>query len=174
MTDRDCTIRLNTLRGILTETTLLEKQSQGIESKMELYKLLQKRQKACTAAAQEFQDAGREDLVGKENEQIGVLQGYLNEFDVLSTDQTETAIRDLVTWMESKGSHPRRGTVRKQLFQENGAFHDKIVDDHLVTTTINDLVKDLPPLKKKSKKEREKARSIAQADSSKDDTHLAQ
>ncbi|KAI4176725.1 MAG: hypothetical protein LQ343_000818 [Gyalolechia ehrenbergii] len=168
------TQRLNTLRGILTETTSLEKQSQGIESKKELFKLLQKRHKACTVAAKEFQDAGREDLVGKENDQIGILQGYLNEFDVLPKDQIVTAIRDLVKWMESKGSKPRRGTVRKQLFQENGAFHDKIVDDHLVTITINDLVEDRPPLKKKTAKEREREKSKAQANDSNDDMHLVQ
>ncbi|KAL8934624.1 MAG: hypothetical protein Q9216_005813 [Gyalolechia sp. 2 TL-2023] len=172
--DCDCNIRLNTLRGILTETTSLEKQSQGIESKSELYKLLRKRQKACATAAKEFQDAGRVDLVGKENEQIGILQGYLNEFDVLSKDQTVTAIQDLVKWMESKGSKPRRGTVRKQLFQENGAFYDKIVDEHLVTMTINDLVEEMPPRNRKSKQRLEMDRLKAQAEESNNDIHPVQ
>lgn len=124
-------------------------------------------------AAKEFQDAGREDLVGKENEQISVLQGYLDEFEVLTKDQTVTAIQDLVNWMESKGASPRRGTVRKQLFEENGAFHDQIVDDHLVTMTINDLVEDKPPLKKKPRKEREKEKLKEQAGDSDGDAHLA-
>ncbi|KAL8711928.1 MAG: hypothetical protein Q9225_007025 [Loekoesia sp. 1 TL-2023] len=144
--------RLNTLRGILTETTSLEKRSQGIKSDKELFKLLQKRQKASSVAAKEFQDAGREDLVSKENEQIGVLQGYLDEFDVMSTDRVVTAVRDLVQWMESKGSSPRRETVRKQLFQEGGAFHNKIVNEGLVTSTINDLVKEIPSPKSSSEK----------------------
>lgn len=99
------------------------------------------------------------------------MQGYLDEFEVLTKDQTVTAIRDLVKWMESKGASPRRGTVRKQLFQEKGAFHDQIVDDHLVTMTINDLVEDMPPLKKKPKKERERERLKEQAGDSDGDVH---
>lgn len=70
----------------------------------------------------------------------------------MSTDQIVTAVRDLVQWMESKGSSPRRETVRKQLFQEGGAFYNKIVNENVVTNTINDLVKDIPSLKSNSEK----------------------
>ncbi|KAL9600323.1 MAG: hypothetical protein Q9219_003273 [cf. Caloplaca sp. 3 TL-2023] len=135
------TQRLNTLRGILSETTTLEKQSQSIQSNKDLYRLLSRRQKACIAAAKEFQAAGREDLVDQENEQSSVLQEYLDTFDVMSTDDTVTNVSDLVDWMKSKGATPKIETVRKQLFEEGGKFHGKIVDDVLVTNKINELLK---------------------------------
>ncbi|KAL8829252.1 MAG: hypothetical protein Q9170_006247 [Blastenia crenularia] len=137
-------------------------ESRSLQSDREIFKLLQKRQKACTIAANEFQNAGRAELVGKEHEQAGILQGYLNQFDIMSTDQTVTAIRTLVDWMNSKGTGPRRETVRKQLFQEGGPLHNQIVDDALVTTTIEELVKDIPPLKKNSEKKKLMAKERAE------------
>ncbi|KAL8763009.1 MAG: hypothetical protein Q9184_001096 [Pyrenodesmia sp. 2 TL-2023] len=139
-------IRLNVLRGILTELTVLEKRSEAIQTDKQLYKLLSKRRKACKDAAAEFQGAGRDDLVGKENEQMDVLQGYMEEFPSLSTDEITAAIKDLISWMQSKGSNPRSDKkAMKYLFEKGGPFHDMIVDDAFVAETFKRLVSDLPP-----------------------------
>ena len=80
----------------------------------------------------------------------------------MAADQAASTIRELVKWMESKGASPRRETVRKQLFQEGGAFHEQIVDEELVTSTINELVKEVPPLKSNSEKKKERAKAHAE------------
>ncbi|KAI4259908.1 MAG: hypothetical protein LQ352_000558 [Teloschistes flavicans] len=125
---------------------MLEKQSQGIKSNKQLFKLLEKRKNASTRAADEFKAAGREDLTVKENDQIGVLQAYLDTFDVPTPDETVAIIEDIVHRSASKGTPPKKETVRLQLFshgmagRSDGPFRDKIVDERLVTKTIDRLI----------------------------------
>lgn len=126
------------LRGILTETTSLEKESKGIKTNKQLYKILQKRKSASLNAAKEFQAANREDLTGKENEQIGVLQEYLNRFDTMTADEIAAAVRTTIQGFEIEGVTPKRDKVRARL--SRGAFEDKILDEALVAKTINRMV----------------------------------
>ncbi|KAI4108734.1 MAG: hypothetical protein L6R37_000898 [Teloschistes peruensis] len=139
-------LRLNVLRGVLTETITLEKQSQGIKSNKQLFKLLEKRKNASIRAANEFKAAGREDLTVKENEQISVLQSYLDTFDVLTADETVAAVEGIVRFALSKGAPPKKETVRVQLFRPatedraEGPLCEKIVDERLVTQTIDRLI----------------------------------
>ncbi|KAI4280570.1 MAG: hypothetical protein L6R38_004366 [Xanthoria sp. 2 TBL-2021] len=137
--------RLNVLRGILTETTSLEKESKGIKTNKQLYKLLQKRKSASLNAAKEFQAANREDLTGKENEQIGILQGYLNGFDTMTADEIIGAIQATIQEFETEGVTPKRDKVRARL--SRGAFEDKILDEALVAKTINRMVHEVAPSK---------------------------
>lgn len=138
--------RLNVLRGILSEVTVLEKRSEGIQTLKQLHTLLSKRRNACEKAATEFQGAGRDDLVGKENEQIGVLQAYMEECPGLSTDTITAEIKDLLRWMQSKGSHPKSDKkAMKYLYEKGGPFHGEIVDDAFVKETWKRLIRDLPP-----------------------------
>ncbi|KAI4250670.1 MAG: hypothetical protein L6R42_008687 [Xanthoria sp. 1 TBL-2021] len=137
--------RLNVLRGILTETTSLEKESKGIKTNKQLYKLLQKRKSASLNAAKEFQAANREDLTGKENEQIGILQGYLNGFDTMTADEIVGAIQATIQEFETEGVTPKRDKVRARL--SRGAFEDKILDEALVAKTINRMVHEVAPSK---------------------------
>ncbi|KAL8653182.1 MAG: hypothetical protein Q9210_002255 [Variospora velana] len=140
--------RLNVLRAILTEITVLEKRSQPVQTEAQLHKLLEKRQNTCKAAAEEFQKADREDLVSKENEQIDVLQEYMDDSPTLSTDETVLAIQNLIRWMQTKGSNPSPKSDKKALrylFQEGGALHGKMVDKSLVSRTFERLVNELPP-----------------------------
>ncbi|KAL8690804.1 MAG: hypothetical protein Q9218_003830 [Villophora microphyllina] len=138
--------RLNVIRGVLTETTTLDKESRAIKSNKQLFKLLEKRINASKRAANEFQAAGREDLTSKENEQIGILQEYLDTFDVPTADETVATIQDLVHSLASEGAPPRKATVRAELFsRDDSPFRDKIVDDRLVTETIERLVNKTAP-----------------------------
>ncbi|KAL8753557.1 MAG: hypothetical protein Q9199_004957 [Rusavskia elegans] len=137
--------RLNVLRGILTETTSLEKESKGIKTNKQLYKLLQKRKSASLNAAKEFQAANREDLTGKENEQIGILQGYLNGFDTMTADEIVGAIQATIQEFETEGVTPKRDKVRARL--SRGAFEDTILDEALVAKTINRMVHEVAPSK---------------------------
>ncbi|KAL8651766.1 MAG: hypothetical protein Q9226_004553 [Calogaya cf. arnoldii] len=137
--------RLNVLRGILTETTSLEKESKGIKSNKQLYKLLQRRKNASLNAAKEFQAANRENLTAQENEQIGILQGYLNGFNIMTADEVVSAIQATIQELEAEGVTPKRDRVRARL--SRGAFEDKILDEALVAKTINRMVHEVAPSK---------------------------
>ncbi|KAL8803700.1 MAG: hypothetical protein Q9182_003032 [Xanthomendoza sp. 2 TL-2023] len=139
--------RLNVLRGILTETTSLEKESKGVKTDKQLFKLLQRRRSASLNAAKEFQNAGRDDLTDKENQQISVLQGYLDGFHTTSADEVVEAIQMAVRELEVEGVTPKRERVRAILYRSGGAFEDKILDDSLVAKTINRLVHEVAPSK---------------------------
>ncbi|KAL8735206.1 MAG: hypothetical protein Q9166_001082 [cf. Caloplaca sp. 2 TL-2023] len=139
--------RLNVLRGILTETTSLEKESKGVKTSKQLFKLLQKRKSASLNAAKEFQAAGREDLTDKENEQIGILQGYLDGFSTTSADEVVLAIQAAIQELELAGVTPKRDRVRAILYRPGGAFEDKILDEPLVAKMINRLVHEVAPSK---------------------------
>ncbi|KAL8709321.1 MAG: hypothetical protein Q9220_005914 [cf. Caloplaca sp. 1 TL-2023] len=134
-------------RGILTETTSLEKDSKGIKTNKSLFKLLQKRKSASILAAQQFRAAGREDLTNNEHEQIAVLDGYLNNFDTTTADEVATAISDAIRELKAEDVTPRRDRVRKLLFREGGTLGDKILDEGLVAKTINRLVHESAPSK---------------------------
>ncbi|KAL8789158.1 MAG: hypothetical protein Q9213_001265 [Squamulea squamosa] len=139
--------RLNVLRGILTETTSLEKESKGIKTNKQLYKLLQKRKSASLNAAKEFQAANREDLTEKENEQVGILQGYLDGFATTSAEEVVGAIQASIQELEVEGVTPKRDRVRARLYRPGGAFEDKILDEALVAKTINRMVHEVAPSK---------------------------
>ncbi|KAL8999898.1 MAG: hypothetical protein Q9169_001304 [Polycauliona sp. 2 TL-2023] len=134
-------------RGILTETTSLEKESKGIKTNKQLYKLLHKRKSASLNAAKEFQAANRDDLTGKENEQIGILQGYLDNFDTSTADEIAGAIQVIIQELEQEGVTPKRDRVRARLFRPGGSLHDKILDETLVAKTINRMVHEVAPSK---------------------------
>ncbi|KAL8702478.1 MAG: hypothetical protein Q9201_004350 [Fulgogasparrea decipioides] len=144
--------RLNVLRGILTEITASEKEARPVKTNRRLFQILQKRQNTCKAAAKEFEDAGREDLSAKENEQIRVLQEYLNNdsFVELSEDETVAAIKAAVEDIVRKELTPKR--VREVLFREGGAFEDRITDGETVSKNIMRLVHEAAPLENGSKK----------------------
>ncbi|KAL8813919.1 MAG: hypothetical protein Q9223_006822 [Gallowayella weberi] len=139
--------RLNVLRGILTETASLEKESKGVKTNKQLFKLLQKRKSASLNAAKEFQNARRDDLTDKENQQISVLQGYLDGFHTTTADEVVEAIQTAIRELEAEGVTPKRERVRAILYRSGGAFEDKILDDALVATTINRLVHEVAPSK---------------------------
>lgn len=65
---------------------------------------------------------------------------------MLSTDEVVAAIKDLIRWMQGKGSNPRnKNKALRYLFQEGGAFHNKLVDEGFVARTFQRLVNELPP-----------------------------
>ncbi|KAL8911509.1 MAG: hypothetical protein Q9171_003317 [Xanthocarpia ochracea] len=140
-------MRLNVLRGILTETTSLEKESKGIKTNKQLYKLLQRRRNASSNAAKEFQAASRQDLTEKENEQIAILQGYLDGFAITPADEVVGAVQATIQELEVEGVTPKRDKVRARLFRPNGALEGKILDEALVEKTINLMVHEVSPSK---------------------------
>lgn len=72
-------ISLSVLRGILADVTNASKTPAPIKTDRQMIKLLQKRVKASKDAASQFAAAGRQDLTGKEESQVAVLEEYASQ-----------------------------------------------------------------------------------------------
>jgi uncharacterized protein YqeY len=70
---------LNVIRSLQAEIINASKTATPITTDGALYKLIQKQIKSSTTAIAEFENAKREDLVTKEQEQLDVLKGYAGE-----------------------------------------------------------------------------------------------
>jgi uncharacterized protein YqeY len=74
---------LNVIRSLQAEIINASKTATPVTTDGGLYKLIQKQIKSSTTAIAEFENAKREDLVTKEQEQLDVLKGYASEIDGL-------------------------------------------------------------------------------------------
>lgn len=87
---------LNTIRALQAEIINASKTPTPIETDCHLYKLLLKQIQASESAIQEFKAAKREDLVTKEQEQLSVLQSYLDEIPTMPESELDELIKDVV------------------------------------------------------------------------------
>ena len=123
----------------------MAKDSKPIKTNNQLVKLLSKRARLSTIAAEEFRSAGREDLTEKEHAQITIMQGYMSEVGTLSADEIVAEIEAAVKQLHGEGTTPKQDNVRALLFRPDGLFEDKVIDQELVTQTIRRLVHQVAP-----------------------------
>ncbi|KAF4553084.1 Yqey-like protein [Elsinoe fawcettii] len=134
------TARLNVVRGILNEVTNSSKTSSPIKTDMQLLSLLRKRTAASETAKKEFQDAGRSDLIEKEDAQLNVLQEYAGGVATWNDDQIKEAVSAVVQDMKSSGGKVIMGDVLKRLFAPGGDLDGKPVEKAKVTVAVKQLL----------------------------------
>ncbi|KAI1386259.1 GatB/YqeY domain-containing protein [Hypoxylon trugodes] len=125
--------RLTAIRSILASTQNLSKTSNPITTDAQLVALLRRTSRASSDAASEFQAAGRQDLVDKEQQQISIFDSYIAESGVeeLSPDQLRTIVAGVVTALTSEptlgAGKPKMGDVMKKLLAPGGPLEGKDV-----------------------------------------------
>lgn len=87
--------RLLTIRSLLTAITEREKEGGGPLSDDDLLAIVQKQAKQRRDAAEQYDDAGRDDLAQKERDELAVLGRYLPE--QLSDDEIRRIVHEIVT-----------------------------------------------------------------------------
>lgn len=87
--------RLLTIRSLLTAITEREKEGGGPLSDDDLLAIVQKQAKQRRDAAEQYDDAGRDDLAQKERDELAVLGRYLPE--QLSDDEIRRVVHEIVT-----------------------------------------------------------------------------
>ena len=150
--------RLNVLRGILTETTALEKRSQSVKNDKQIYKIIEKQIKASTKAAEEFASAGREDLRDKEHGQISIMEEYKAAVKSVSEEEVVVAVQDAIQQLQTDGVTPKRERVRRLLFAKGGTLEDKVINgsEDIVAKTVHAMVHEVAPSKNKQQEKKDR------------------
>ncbi|KAK3318383.1 Yqey-like protein-domain-containing protein [Apodospora peruviana] len=126
MRAKDAT-RLAVLRAILAATLNASKTASPIKTDAQLVALLRKTARASQEAVDGFRNAGREDLVEKEDAQIKVLLEYVSESGITSVD--EAALREMATQSKvdivADGANVNVGELMKRLLAPGGPLEGK-------------------------------------------------
>ena len=90
--------------------------------------LIRKRVKSSGAAVEEFENAKRDDLKGRELAQIAVLETYIHESDSMGEDDVTKAIQSVIGKMRSEQKAVNQGSVMKSMVGPGGVLEDQAVD----------------------------------------------
>ncbi|KAF2484966.1 Yqey-like protein-domain-containing protein [Neohortaea acidophila] len=136
------TNRLNVLRSLIADVTNAAKTSSPIKTDMQILSLLRKRQAAAKQASEEFKAAGRQDLVEKEQGQVGVLEEYAGSVETISADDIREVVIRVVN--DSKEQRPdgqaNIGEVLKKLLGAGGSLDGKPVDRKEVSRIVKEVL----------------------------------
>jgi len=121
--------RLSVLRLVLAEVLNASKTDRPIQTDAQLVHLLRKTEAASQAAVEDFRTAKRQDLVDKEEQQVGVLQEYIRSsgLEVLGKEDLREMVRltlgDLAT--DQVPHRSQLGEAVKRLLAPGGPLDGK-------------------------------------------------
>ena len=111
------TARLSVLRGVISAVNNASKTSSPVKTDVQLLGLLRKTARSSQDAVAEFQNAGRSDLVDKEEAQIRVLQEYMqaSEVESVSDEDLRAVVAATIAEVQAEGGKVATGEVMKRL-----------------------------------------------------------
>lgn len=130
------TSRLNVLRGVLADITNASKTATPAKTDLQIVSLLRKRAAASKAAAEEFQKANRGDLVGKEEEQVAIMEGYAESVKMLDEEEVRKIVSELRIGMEKEGVKVDKGSLIRKLIGPGGVFDGQPVEAKTVARMV--------------------------------------
>jgi len=133
------TNRLSVLRSLLTQTLNASKTSAPISTDLQMLALLRKTANASRAAAVEFKEAGRDDLVDKEESQLKIMEEYACSVETVGEDDIRSAVSAVVEKMKSEGATLQMGEVLKRVFAP-AVLGDKPVERGNVAKIVKDIL----------------------------------
>jgi uncharacterized protein len=142
MKDKDAP-RLAVLRSVLAATLNASKTSSPIATDVQLVALLLKTARTGKESTAEFREAGRQDLVDKEEAQIRVLEEYVAESGIESIDDAKLreVVQQVMSELLAGGEKPRStGPVMKKLLAPDGPLAGKTFDKAALGTIAKELL----------------------------------
>jgi uncharacterized protein len=133
-------IRLNVLRGIFAEVTNASKTNSPYDTDVKLYGLLTQKATSSKAAAQEFEEAKREDLRDKELSQVSILEEYASSVEIVSEDALKAAIQKVIGERRTKDQPVNIGTVMKDLLGPGGELEGQPVPQAMAAKLIKGMI----------------------------------
>ena len=130
--------RLDVLRALIAEATNATKASKPIQTDIQLLALLRKRIAAATDAAEQFQSAGRQDLVEKEMGQIRIISEYASVVKTVGDGEVADIVRQVLEKRRSEGQQVSQGALLKDLFA--GPLADQPVERGAVAAQVKKLL----------------------------------
>ena len=119
---------LDVLRGIIAETTNAAKTSSPITSDSRMIALIRKQVKASESTISEFERAGRSELKERELAQVSILEGYLNDANVMTEEELIQMLQNEISKMKNAGFKMDKGSVMKALVGPGGPLQDSLAD----------------------------------------------
>ena len=105
-----------------------------------MLQLIRKRAKSSEIAAKEAEDANRDDLRGKELQQIAVLEAYIKDSNVMGEEEVKTVVQQTIGKMRMEGNRCDKGSVMKALVGPGGALNGQLVDRKDVTNIVDGML----------------------------------
>lgn len=130
------TSRLNVLRGILSDITNASKTATPAKTDLQIVSLLRKRAAASKQAAEEFQKAKREDLVGKEEEQVAIMEGYAGSVKMVDEEEIKAKVKNVRMEMDKEGTKVDKGSLIRKLIGPGGVFDGQPVEAKTVARMV--------------------------------------
>ncbi|KAJ1333617.1 hypothetical protein MN608_03609 [Microdochium nivale] len=137
--------RLAVLRSVLAATLNASKTAQPITTDAQLLSLLRRTQRGNEEASAEAAQAGRKDLVDKEQAQIRVLEEYVagSGVEEVSDEQLRAVVSGVIGAMTSAGEvtggKAKLGEVMKTLLAPGGPLDGKSVEKAQVARIVKEL-----------------------------------
>ena len=102
--------------------------------------LIQKRIKSSENAAEEAQKANREDLRGKELQQIALLKSYVTDSDIVAENDVRIAVQQVIGKMRTESKRTDKGSVMKALLGPDGALEGHLVDKQALAKMVDGML----------------------------------
>ena len=134
------TNRLNVLRALLADITNASKTTSPITTNPQFLSLIRKRLAAAEGAVGEFKAGGRQDLVDKEENQMGVLKDYMKDVggDAMSAEELKDTIAEVLEESKAQG-RVVMGDVLKKLLGPGGKLEGKGADGKEVAKLVRSM-----------------------------------
>jgi uncharacterized protein len=134
--------RLTVLRGIMAATLNASKTANPINTNAKVVALLRKTAKASQDAVAEFREAGREDLVEQEENQVKILEAYADSGAVrVEPAEVEAVAKEVLAKLKESGSAAvKAGDMIKVLLAPGGPLDGKDIDKAEMARTVKNLV----------------------------------
>ena len=126
------TARLSVLRSVIASTLNASKTASPIKTDAQLVALLRKQARSSRDVITEFRQAGREDLVEKEEAQVRVLEGYVEDSGIETVAEAE--LRNIVQAVKAElaaegiADKAAVGEAMKRLLSPGGPLDGKYVE----------------------------------------------
>ncbi|KAL9636006.1 MAG: hypothetical protein Q9164_003108 [Protoblastenia rupestris] len=132
--------RLDVLRGLISETTNAAKTSSPVTTDSHMLQLIRKRAKSSEIAAKEAEDANRDDLRGKELQQVAVLVAYIKDSNFMGEEEVKIVVQQTIGKMRMEGNRCDKGSVMKALVGPGGALNGQLVDRKDVANIVDGML----------------------------------
>lgn len=136
----DLITRLDVIRGLLSDFTNATKSSKQSPTDAHILQLIRKRIKSSENAAEEAQKADREDLRGKELQQVALLQSYMTDSDIMGEDDVRIAVQQVIGEMRTGSKKTDKGSVMKALVGPGGALDGQLVDKQALAKMVDGML----------------------------------
>lgn len=140
MQDKDKN-KLNVLRALLSQSLNASKTSSPIVTDMQMLALVRKNAAASKQAAQEFVEAGRQDLADKEAEQMKIMEEYIGEVKTVGEEEIRKVVGEVVDALKggAEGAKLQMGEVLKKVFSKE-VLGEKNVERADVARIVKELL----------------------------------